>query len=287
MILVLTGPTGSGKTALALDLAKRLGAAIVNADAFQVYQELSIATAKPTLAERSLAPHYLFDFVPLISGYNVAEYQADLRSVLGYCLDRGQNVIIAGGTGLYIKAGLYDYEFSPRAEVDLSRYEGYDNDALYAELLALDKDSAAAIHPHNRQRVLRALSLALSGETKSSLEARQEHKPLYEAMFFGLNQERDRLYERVDERVERMFAEGLLEETLPLIERYGREAMAFRAIGVKELFPYIDGTATLEQTKELIKKNTRNYVKRQMTWFRHQFDLTWVDSAEDILRRIV
>ena len=287
MILVLTGPTGSGKTALALDLAKRLGAAIVNADAFQVYQELSIATAKPTLAERSLAPHYLFDFVPLTSGYNVAEYQADLRSVLGYCLDQGQNVIIAGGTGLYIKAGLYDYEFSPRAEVDLSRYEGYDNDALYAELLALDKDSAAAIHPHNRQRVLRALSLALSGETKSSLEARQEHKPLYEAMFFGLNQERDRLYERVDERVERMFADGLLEETLPLIERYGREAMAFRAIGVKELFPYIDGMATLEQTKELIKKNTRNYVKRQMTWFRHQFDLTWVDSAEDILRRIV
>ena len=287
MILVLTGPTGSGKTALALELAKRLGAAIVNADAFQVYQELSIATAKPTLTERSLAPHYLFDFVPLTSGYNVAEYQADLRSVLGYCLGQGQNVIIAGGTGLYIKAGLYDYEFSPRAEVDLSRYEGYDNDALYAELLALDKDSAAAIHPHNRQRVLRALSLALSGETKSSLEARQEHKPLYEAMFFGLNQERDRLYERVDARVERMFAEGLLEETLPLIERYGRNAMAFRAIGVKELFPYIDGSATLEQTKELIKKNTRNYVKRQMTWFRHQFDLTWVDSAEDILRRIV
>ena len=286
MILVLTGPTGSGKSDLAIRLAKKLDAAIINADAFQVYQELNIATAKPSQAMRDEVPHYLFDFVPLTSGYNVAEYQSDMRSVLNFCLEKGQNVIIAGGTGLYIKAALYDYEFSPRAEVDLSSYASLSDEELHARLRELDEGSASKIHPHNRQRVLRAIELALSGESKSSAEAKQEHRPIYPALFFALNQERSDIYARVEARVEEMFQAGLLEETLPLIEKYGREAMAFRAIGVKELFPYIDGEATLEQTKEAIKKNTRNYVKRQMTWFRHQFDLEWVDSEEDVLARL-
>ncbi len=284
MILVLTGPTGSGKSEIAVSLAKRLGAAVINADAFQVYQELNIATAKPSKEMREAVPHFLFDFVPLDSAYNVAEYQEDMRSVLSFCLSKGQDVIIAGGTGLYIKAALFDYDFSPKAAVDLSPYQVLDDDALHAELAKLDPVSAEKIHPHNRQRVLRAIEIFLGGGTaKSELEQKQKHEPLYPVCFFGLNKERESLYERVNERVEEMFDAGLLEETLPLIEKYGRDAMAFRAIGVKELFPYIDGQITLEVAKETIKKNTRNYIKRQMTWFRHQFDVTWVDGEEQIL----
>ena len=283
MILVLAGPTGSGKSELAISLAKKLHAAIINADAFQVYQELNIATAKPTPQMMVEAPHYLFDFVPLTSSYSAAEYQKDMRSVLQFCLAQNQNVIIAGGTGLYIKSALYDYEFTPEEPVDLSAYENLDNDGLYQVLQGFDPISAKSIHPNNRVRVMRAISIALSGSTKSDREAKQEHRLLYPAVFFGLNPEREALYEKVGERVEKMFESGLLDETLPLIEKYGRSASAFRAIGVKELFPYIDGAATLEETKELIKKNTRNYVKRQMTWFRHQFDIRWVSGEKEIL----
>lgn len=287
MIIVLTGPTGSGKSDLALSLASRLGAAIINADAFQVYQELNIATAKPTLEMRTKAPHYLYDFVPLDSAYNVAEYQQDMRSALEFCLQKNQTVIIAGGTGLYIKAALYDYEFAQRPKVDMTAYETMDEDTLYATLRHLDPSSAEKIHPHNRQRVLRAIEICLStGESKSQIEAKQSHKLLYPTMFFGLEQEREDLYRRVERRVDRMFEEGLLEETLPLIERYGREQMAFRAIGVKELFPYIDGQASLEETKDLIKKNTRNYIKRQMTWLRNQFEMVWVRDEEDLLTHL-
>ncbi|MBR1846950.1 MAG: tRNA (adenosine(37)-N6)-dimethylallyltransferase MiaA [Bacilli bacterium] len=287
MILVLTGPTGSGKSDIALSLAKKLGAAIINADAFQVYQELSIATAKPTKAMMAEAPHYLYDFLPLDAAYNVAEYQADMRSVLHYCLEKNQHVIIAGGTGLYIKAAIYDYEFASMPPVDLSSYEKMEDAELYDFLRSIDPASAEAIHPHNRVRVLRAIAVCLgSGEKKSDIESRQAHRMLYPARFYSLNREREQLYEHVNERVDHMFEQGLLEETVPLIQKYGREVPAFRAIGVKELFPYLDGKATLEETKELIKKNTRNYVKRQLTWFRHQFDATWVEGEEDILSSI-
>ena len=284
MILVLTGPTGSGKSELAISLAKKLDAAIINADAFQVYQELGVATAKPTRAMMEQAPHFLYDFVPLDSSYNVAEYQQDMRSVLSFCLEKHPNVIIAGGTGLYIKAALYDYEFVEHPEIDMTPYRSMDLEKLYETLVRLDPEAAAKIHPHNRVRVERAIEIFLAGgERKSDMEARQTHRPIYPAIFFGLEYERSDLYERVNQRVDSMFEHGLLEETLPLIEKYGREAAAFRAIGVKELFPYIDGAITLDEAKETIKKNTRNYIKRQMTWFRNQFDLVWVENQDQIL----
>ena len=284
MIIALTGPTGSGKSEIALSLAKKRGAAIINADAFQVYQELNIATAKPTPAMMAQAPHFLYDVVPLTEGYNVAGYQADMRSVLNFCLQKGQDVIIAGGTGLYVKAALYDYQFSELPHVDMSAYKAMDDAELYRVLQNLDPESAKKIHPNNRQRVERAIEIYVaSGIRKSEAEGQQEHAPVYPATFFGLECEREDIYARVEERVEKMFAAGLLEETVPLIERYGRDVPAFRAIGVKELFPYLDGLRTLDEVKEDIKKNTRNYVKRQMTWFRHQFDLTWVKDEEGIL----
>lgn len=285
MILVLTGATGSGKTEMAIALAKKLNAVIINADAFQVYEELSIATAKPSEAQQMEVPHFLFSFIPLTESYNVAEYQKDLRACLAEFAVRKQNVIIAGGTGLYIRAGLYDYRFQKEGEpFDMSAYSSFSNEDLHEILTKMDPESAAKIHPNNRRRVLRAIEIGLrAGQSKSEWESQQNHGPIYEARFYGIASERAKLYEHCDARVEKMFAAGLIEENRALIEKYGRSPKAFQAIGVKECFPYFDGEITLEECKELIKQHTRNYIKRQDTFFRHQFDIHWIETVEDIL----
>ena len=270
---------------MAISLAKKLSAVIINADAFQVYEELNIATAKPSEDEMMEVPHFLFSFVPLTSSYNVSEYQKDLRAMLAEFAIRKQNVIIAGGTGLYIRAALYDYEFQEETgRPDLSIYENFSNEDLHAVLARLDQESADKIHPNNRQRVLRAIEICLSaGKAKSEIEKQQSHAPIYDCRFYGIESERSEIYEKVNRRVDAMFEAGLIEENRRLVERYGRSCSAFRAIGVKECFPYFDGQASLEETKELIKKNTRNYVKRQDTFFRHQFDIHWIKDENDIL----
>ncbi len=288
MILVLTGPTGSGKTDMAISLAKKLSGAIINADAFQVYRELNIATAKPSEAQRLEVPHFLFDFVPISSSYSVYEYQADLRATIADLQEIHKPIIIAGGTGLYIRAGLYDYSFPEEKVVDLSVYEKMDEDTLYAALQKMDPEEAKTIHPHNRIRVLRAIKVYLSsGKKKSEIKAEQKHQPIYDDVyFFGLNAERAPLYERVNQRVEEMFKAGLVEENRALYEKYGETPRAFQAIGVKELFPYFRGEKNLEECKEEIQKNTRHYVKRQETFFRHQFDIHWITREEEILDAI-
>lgn len=288
MILVLTGPTGSGKTDMAISLAKKLGGAIINADAFQVYRELNIATAKPSEAQRLEVPHFLFDFVPISSSYSVYEYQADLRATIADLQEIHKPIIIAGGTGLYIRAGLYDYSFPEEKVVDLSVYEKMDEDTLYAALQKMDPEEAKTIHPHNRIRVLRAIKVYLSsGKKKSEIKAEQKHQPIYDDVyFFGLNAERAPLYERVNQRVEEMFKAGLVEENRALYEKYGETPRAFQAIGVKELFPYFRGEKNLEKCKKEIQKNTRHYVKRQETFFRHQFDIHWITREEEILDAI-
>ena len=288
MILVLTGTTGSGKTDMAISLAKKLGGAIINADAFQVYRELNIATAKPSEAQRLEVPHFLFDFVPISSSYSVYEYQADLRATIADLQEIHKPIIIAGGTGLYIRAGLYDYSFPEEKVVDLSVYEKMDEDTLYAALQKMDPEEAKTIHPHNRIRVLRAIKVYLSsGKKKSEIKAEQKHQPIYDDVYyFGLNAERAPLYERVNQRVEEMFKAGLVEENRALYEKYGETPRAFQAIGVKELFPYFRGEKNLEECKEEIQKNTRHYVKRQETFFRHQFDIHWITREEEILDAI-
>ena len=287
MILVLTGATGSGKSEMAISLAKKLHAVIINADAFQVYEELDIATAKPSEEQLMEVPHFLFSFVPLNETYSVAEYQKDLRAMIAEFQKQDRNIIIAGGTGLYIRAGLYDYRFGEEAPLDLSAFENMDDESLHQVLDSMDPRSAEAIHPHNRQRVLRAIEICLQrGMPKSDWEAQQVHAPIYPARFFGIASERETIYEKVNARVERMFETGLLEENRRLVERYGRSCQAFRAIGVKECFSYFDGEISLEECKETIKKNTRNYVKRQDTFFRHQFEVEWIQSEEDILKAI-
>lgn len=288
MIIVLVGATGTGKSKLAISLAQKIDGVIINGDAFQVYEELNIATAKPSEEDRMKVPHFLFDFIPLTSSYNVKEYQQDLRGELAELLKQNRNVIIAGGTGLYIKAGLFGYQLKEEEDIDLSEFEKLNNEELYKKLLELDPSVEGFVHPNNRIRVLRAIKRYLSSNTQyKDIIKSQSNKPIYDNVkIFGIDSERDINYENVNKRVDQMVKDGLVEESTSLIRKYGRDVGAFKAIGVKEFFDYLDGKSSLEETIELIKKNTRNYVKRQNTFFKHQFEVTWIKEESEILELI-
>ena len=285
MIYVIVGPTASGKSKLAISLAKHLNAEIVNADAFQVYKELNIGTAKITKEEQENIPHHLLSYVSIDTDYSVAVYQKDFRRVVDNLLKEGKDVVVVGGTGLYIRASLLDYTFDETEKIDMSKYEVMDNDALYNELLKVDKESASKIHKNNRKRVMRALEIYLtSGETKSDIESKQEHKYIYDNVkIYNIDVDREVLYENINKRVDTMFDNGLVDEVKEILKNHSKNLKALEAIGYKEVISYLDNKLTLEECKELIKKNTRNYAKRQVTFFKHQFKTINVKDFSDIL----
>lgn len=289
MIIVLTGATGSGKSELAITLARQINGEIVNSDAFQVYEGIKIATASPTDLEKASAPHHLYNFVSLNEGYDIAKYQVDARKKIEEILARGKTPILVGGSGLYIRSALYDYDLSiDTSNVDMSKYEEMSNEELHCLLKELDPTDANKIPYQNRRRLLRSIAICLaSGESKTSLIAKQNHEPIYDhCFFFAIKMEREEIYKRIDRRVDSMFSSGLLEETCPLIKKYGKDKPAFQAIGVKELIPYLEKKVSLEETINQIKLDTRHYVKRQETFFRHQFPIQYINSVEDILSLI-
>ena len=284
MIVVICGPTASGKSKLAIRLAKDFNGEIINGDAFQVYKELEIGTAKPTKEELMMATHHLFDYVEPTKNHSVMDYQVEARKTINEILSRKKLVVIVGGTGLYQKASLYDYTFTEEKEnVDLSDLAYLSNEELYSYLVSLDEKASLKIHPNNRKRVLRAIAIIRqTGCKKSEIEDAQEHKIIYEDVHFvGLNINREELYKKINDRVDSMFEEGLVEEVTSLYEKYDFNNNAFKGIGYKEFIPYFEGKNSLEETKELIKKNTRNYAKRQFTFFKHQMPTIWCDSIEE------
>lgn len=288
MIVVLSGATGSGKSALAVRLAKEINGEIINADAFQVYREIEIATAAPTIEEKSEAPHHLFGFLSPNEEMNVALYQKLARKKIEEILQRGHTPIFVGGSGLYIRSALYDYSFSvDTSSIDLSKEEKMSDEALHSLLANLDPDEAKKIHPNNRRRVMRDIAICYAlGRSKTSFLAEQSHEPIYATKFFILKKDRQSLYASLDKRVDKMFENGLEKEVELAVNKYGKEAPAFKAIGVKEFFPYFEHRATLEETKDLIKLNTRHYVKRQDTFFLHQFPSIYVSSLEEMMNRL-
>ena len=284
MIVVICGPTASGKSKLAIRLAKDFNGEIINGDAFQVYKELEIGTAKPTKDELMMATHHLFDYVESTKNHSVMDYQVEARKTINEILSRKKLVVIVGGTGLYQKASLYDYTFTEEKEnVDLSDLAPLSNEELYSYLVSLDEKASLKIHPNNRKRVLRAIAIIRqTGCKKSEIEEAQEHKMIYKDVHFvGLNINREELYKKINDRVDSMFEEGLVEEVTSLYEKYDFNNNAFKGIGYKEFIPYFEGKNSLEETKELIKKNTRNYAKRQFTFFKHQMPTIWCDSIEE------
>jgi len=273
-----------GKSETALEVAKRFNAEIINGDAFQCYKELEVGVAKPPKEYFSIVPHHLFSFVSITKDYSIADYQKDLRNTIKEISSRGKNIVIVGGSGLYIRSGLYDYEFAENKKVDMSKYEKMDNDELHNELEKIDPKQAEIIHKNNRKRVLRAIEIYLSlGKTKSDVISEQEHKLVYDVKFFVRDIKRDVLYERINARVDDMSKCHLFDEVKNLVEKYGENHKALQAIGYKELIPVLKGEYTLEDGLELVKKNSRNYAKRQVTFIKHQFPVVFYQNTEDLL----
>ena len=273
-----------GKSETALEVARNFNAEIVNGDAFQIYKEMNIGVAKPPKEYFSIVRHHLFSFVDVNHEYSIAEYQKDLRNTVDEILSRGKNVVIVGGSGLYIRSALYDYEFSNESKVDMSIYENMTNEELHKELEMIDSEQAKIIHMNNRKRVLRAIEIfKTQGKTKSEIIQEQEHKLLYDAKFFVRNMDRAVLYSLIDKRVDKMIDDGLLEEVEDIFHKFGKNCKALQAIGYKELIPVIEGAYTLDEGIELVKKNSRNYAKRQVTFIKHQFPVVFYENTQELL----
>lgn len=273
MILAIIGPTAVGKTKLSIELAKKYNAIIINCDAMQVYQGLDIGTAKVTSEEKEGITHELLDFVPVTQNYTVYDYQKDARKLLEKY--QGRNIIFVGGTGLYLKGALYDYRFYE--ETTTNSYDNLTNEELYN--LALAKDKNMTIHPNNRKRLVRFLN--------KEIQEYVEPKPLYNFKIIGLTTSRDILYDKINKRVDVMFQSGLLTEVKSFYDQGIHSKALETGIGYKELYQYFDNKITLEEAKDLIKKNSRHYAKRQYTFFNHQLDVKWFDTNyEDFSKTI-
>lgn len=270
-IIVIVGPTAVGKTKLSIELAKKFNGEIINADSTQIFRGLDIATAKVTEEEKENVIHHLLDIKDVTEDYTVYDYQLDGRKCIEDILSRGKTPIIVGGTGLYIKALLYDYKFEDENKVS-NNYDIYTNEQLYDKLLNVDPNTN--IHQNNRKRVERALNYyEQNGEPLSSKE--KTDKEIYDAIYIGLTTDRDTLYERINKRVEIMVDNGLLDEAKQVFDSNTRTKAILTPIGYKELFPYFENQESLESCLEKIKQNSRRYAKRQYTWFNNQMNVCW------------
>ena len=267
MIISIVGPTGVGKTKLSVELAKKYNAIVVNNDAMQVYKGMDIGTAKPTKEEMDGVTHCLFDFVDAKTNYTVYDYQKDARKLLEDNKDK--NIVLVGGTGLYLKALLYDYNFEEETK-KTNTYDNLTNEELYE--LALKKDKNMDIHINNRKRLVRFLN-------KENESNNNGDKLLYDnVIFIGLTTDRENLYKRIDDRVDEMINLGLLDEVKYFYDNHINSKATNTAIGYKELYQYFDGKISLDDAIDLIKKNSRHYAKRQYTWFNNQMDIKWFNT---------
>ncbi len=276
MVIVITGPTGVGKTKLSIELAKKMNGEIINADSTQIFKGLDIATAKVTNEEKENIHHHLIDIKEIAEDYTVYDYQKDARKKIDEIIKKNKTPIIVGGTGLYIKAALYDYKFNE--EKNKLTYDNIETNELYKELLKVDEKTN--IHPNNRKRIIRALNYY--NENNEPLSSKEKtDKLLYDTLFIGLTTNRANLYEKINKRVDKMIDEGLLEEAKKIYETNIRTKAVLTPIGYKELFPYFENKQTLEEAIDKIKQKSRNYAKRQYTWFNHQLNIKWFDVDYD------
>lgn len=284
-VVAIVGPTASGKTALSIRMAKAFDGEIINGDSMQIYKGLDIGTAKITEEEMEGVPHHLLSFKEPTESFSVAEYQTLVREKIAEIQSRGKLPIIVGGTGLYVQAVLYDFQFTKEEVDEEARKKYYDElanigpDAMHAKLMELDPETAKTIHPNNTRRVIRALEMVeLHGVSKASEEHNRGNIPLYNHLIIGLDMDREKLYERINLRVDIMMEQGLLEEVKGLYERGIRDVQAVQAIGYKELYAYFDGRLTLSDAIEQLKQNSRRYAKRQLTYFRNKMDVEWIGN---------
>lgn len=286
-VIVITGPTGVGKTKLSIEIAKRYNGEIINGDAIQIYKGMNIGSAKINEEEMEGIKHHLFSIKDVVEDYSIYNYQVDCRNKIKEIQDMGKVAIIVGGTGLYIKSALYDYTLdSEKNDID-NEYKDISTEELYKRLKLLDKD--IQIDKFNRRRVIRALNYYL--ENNKSIKSNDKgNKLLYDTLFIGLTCNRDVLYKRIDDRVDLMIKNGLLEEVKFFYDRDIRTKPLLSGIGYKELYKYFDNEIDYDEAIRLIKRNSRRYAKRQYTFFNNQFKINWFmtnfDNFDETIREV-
>ena len=269
-IIVIVGPTGVGKTKLSIELAKKLDAEIINGDSVSIYKKLDIGSAKPSIEERDGVVHHLIDIRDVEDDYNVYDYQKDVRSLIEDINNRGKRIIIVGGTGLYIKAALYDYHFDK--EENINNYDDLSIEELLNRIKKYDID-LDKIDINNKRRLIRTLQKLDNGSEFTY----DKDKLLYPIKVIGLTTDRDYLYNRINDRVDNMISNGLIDEVKSLKEYYNNSRILNSAIGYKEFYEYLFNNKDILKVVEEVKQNSRRFAKRQYTFFKHQFDVEWFD----------
>lgn len=293
-VIVICGPTASGKTKLSIEVAKKLDGEIVSADSMQIYQEMDIGTAKPTDDEKQGIKHYLLDFVSPDKRYSVAEYKKDAIKAIEEIIKKGKTPIVIGGTGLYINSLIYGIEY-PEIEIDLKYREELERiaeneglDKLYEMAKQIDQEAIQAISQNDKKRICRILEIYhATGKTKTQQEVEsRKNGPQYDYLVFGINMDREKLYNRINMRVDIMMENGLIKEVEDILERYKEFPTAMQGLGYKEVVEFLDGSITKQEMIDKIKMETRRYAKRQLTWFRRYEDIIWVDGLQDVQKNV-
>lgn len=283
-VIAIVGPTAVGKTRLSIEIAKMFNGQIISGDSMQVFKGMDIGTAKITDEKKQEIPHYMIDIKNPDEPFSVAEYQLSVQNYIDTITAHNKLPILVGGSGLYIQAALYNYNFSEqRRDEQVTKklkktLESEGSWRLYKRLQEKDPEQAEKIHPNNHRRLIRALEVfETTGKTMSAYQAEQRQDSPYNLIFIGLEMDRSLLYERINERVENMLQQGLLHEVNFLYKQGFGNYQSMRGIGYKEFIPYLIGEQTLEKTIEILKQNSRKYAKRQFTWFKNKMDVKWYD----------
>ena len=296
-LIVIVGPTASGKTELSIEVAKKFNGEIISGDSMQVYQGMDIGTAKVTTEEMEGIPHYMIDILPPDASFSAYEFKKRAEKYIKDITGRGKVPIIAGGTGLYIQSLLYNYAFEDESISDdkmkqvklkLTELEQLNNNKLHEYLASFDKESAKDIHPNNRKRVLRAIEYYL--KTKKLLSSRkkvQQFTENYDTLLIGIEMSRETLYLRINKRVDIMLGHGLFNEVKHLVEQGFEASQSMQAIGYKELVPVIKGNISMESAVEKLKQHSRQYAKRQLTWFKNKMNVHWLNKERMSLQMML
>lgn len=291
-VIVICGPTASGKTALSIELAKKIDGEIVSCDSMQIYKEMNIGTAKPTIEEMQGIKHYMIGIISPDERYSVADYKKDAKKAIKEILSKGKVPIVVGGTGLYIDSLIYeieyqDIEFDKEYREYLERkVEEKGLEELYNEAKEIDPEAIEKISKNDKKRILRILEIYhATGENKTEQERKSRQKEVeYDYKVYALNMEREKLYDRINKRVDKMIEDGLIQEVEKIYKKYNEFPTAMQGLGYKEVVEYLEGNLTKEEMIEKIKQETRRYAKRQLTWFRKNKQTIWLDVGKNTIQ---
>lgn len=293
-VIVICGPTASGKTGLSVKLAQKMDGEIVSCDSMQIYKDMTIGTAKVTQEEMQGIPHHLIDFVSPDERYSVAEFQKDAEKAIREIIQRGKTPIVVGGTGLYVDTLVYHIQY-PEIETDLEYRQELEEliqeqglETVYQKAKEIDPQAAEKISSNDKKRIMRILEIYhQTGKTKTQLEIEsRKEEPPYEYLVYAIGMDREKLYDRINQRVDIMLEQGLIEEVQALLKKYQQFPTAMQGLGYKEVASYLLGNITKEEMIEMLKQETRRYAKRQLTWFRKNKDIKWINGLEPVEENI-